>query len=125
MDSSRLPALGHYPRLRRVADYVVANPAEEIDLSTAARIACLSPKYFSRYFKNSTGIGFHDWLARVRIELAKEEFRDLEQSITTIAGKVGYKEIGTFERQFKKLEGVTPREYRHQLARSVANLDNR
>lgn len=59
--------LSYYPRLGAVARFVSESLETSICLADAARVAHLSPKYFSRYFKVRMGIGFHEWLTQERV----------------------------------------------------------
>jgi AraC-like DNA-binding protein len=66
-----------------------------------------SPYYISRIYKDQTGEGILDLINRVRIEKAKELLKqDLTQEL--IAEKVGFTNVRTFQRVFKKIEGTTP-----------------
>lgn len=58
------------------------------------------------------GIGFSDWLRRVRVEQAKRILQTQRLRITDVAMAVGYRDITTFERHFKTCEKLTPVQYR-------------
>ncbi|RAV04993.1 helix-turn-helix domain-containing protein [Paenibacillus sp. YN15] len=66
----------------------------------------------SRLFKNEFGEKFVDYLARMRMELAKRLLQETEKSVHEIAEEIGYNHAFSFIRVFKKLEGVTPGDYR-------------
>lgn len=105
-------AFKYYRRLRRVRRYVYQNYSEPISLAQVADIAALEKKYFSTYFHAKTGICFRDWLTDVRIRHAMELMERDNQSITTIAQDVGYQDLRTFERAFKKWTGMSPRSFK-------------
>lgn len=66
-----------------------------------------SPYYVSKIYKDQTGEGILDLINRVRIEKAKELLKqELTQEL--IAEKVGFTNVRTFQRVFKKIEGTTP-----------------
>lgn len=72
----------------------------------------MNPTYLSSLFKKKTGIGFIEYLTQVRIEEAKELLSNPNRSISDTAGEVGYKDAKHFTRQFKKIVGLSPAEYR-------------
>ncbi len=88
-------------------------------LTDAASIAGLEQKYFSRFFKEKTGIGFSLWLNVVRTHEAEKILSDSNVPITDVAAAVGYRDLRTFQRNFKKLIGVTPFQYRRRIRRSL------
>jgi len=100
--------IDYYPRLRRLRDYVVHNLHEEISLEDAARQAGMERTYFSTYFHKTTGFCFHSWLRLIRINRALEILRSNDCSITELAFNVGYNDLTTFERAFKRTMGCTP-----------------
>lgn len=105
-------AFRYYRRLRRVESYVEQNYSHPITLGDAARVACLERKYFSAFFRDKTGIRFRDWLACVRVIRAAELMRQNDHTITQVAHAVGFGDLRTFERTFKKFKGTTPRQFK-------------
>lgn len=105
-------AFAYYPRLQRVKEYVERHYAGDIPLRDVARVARLEQKYFSAYFRAKTGMCFRDWLTQQRIDQAKHMMTAQDHSITEVAFAVGYRDLRTFQRAFKKCTGMTPRTYR-------------
>lgn len=99
-------------RITRVLRLVAHDLTRRHTLRDAAKVAGLEPAYFSRVFQRTTGLTFSEWSARVRVEEAKSMLRVLDASITSIAVSVGYTDVTTFERVFRRIERVTPRQYR-------------
>ncbi|WP_343248645.1 helix-turn-helix transcriptional regulator [Diplocloster hominis] len=93
-------------------EYIKEHYAEPLTLKTVARTAHISPYYFSKLFKQFTGVNFVNYLTDVRLDKAKEMLQANELSIKDICYAVGYKDPGYFCRIFKKTVGVTPKEYR-------------
>lgn len=92
--------------------YIETHYAEKIALSSMAEYSGLSECYFSSLFKSKTGKNFYDYLSDVRIQKAKELLISRPQDkIYEIGNQVGYEEIITFNRNFKKIVGVSPREF--------------
>lgn len=98
--------------LRRSLDYIARNYHNRISLDDVSAYAGYSSKYFSRYFKDQTGITFVNYLNRLRIQAAKELLADPNIVIKDVAARVGFENINTFFRVFKQFEGVTPGQYR-------------
>lgn len=99
---------------RRVSEYVLDNYMFNISLNDLAKRFNMSPNWFSTRFKKVTGMGFHEYLVRVRIQFACEALEKTNKSITDIAYECGFGESGYFSRVFKQLVGKTPRQYRQE-----------
>ncbi len=106
----------YYPRLNRLREYVEQSYSEPISLGTAASIAALESSYFSSYFRAKVGITFTEWLRQVRTEKAMELMKAGDFSITHIAYEVGFGDLRTFERAFKKHTRMTPTEFIKSIA---------
>lgn len=98
--------------LKRVRDYVEQNPSKEVPLSAAAKIAVLESTYFSALFHEKVGVTFSEWLQYVRIRRALEMMNWGDYSISEIAYAVGFANLRTFERTFKKWTNVNPRTFK-------------
>ncbi|MBW4084602.1 helix-turn-helix domain-containing protein [Paenibacillus sp. S150] len=73
------------------------------------------PQYISRVFRQETGISFTDYLAQYRLGVAKKWLKDTDLTITEIAMKLKYNNPANFIRYFRKMEGITPGQYRTNL----------
>jgi two-component system, response regulator YesN len=105
----------YYPALKRVDEFVHQHPSQQIRLADAARVACMERKYFSAFFREKTAVRFREWIALIRIERAMNLMRGQDQPVTRIGLAVGYKDVRTFERAFKRLTGTTPRDFRASI----------
>ncbi|UKI37228.1 MAG: helix-turn-helix transcriptional regulator [Clostridiales bacterium] len=88
---------------------------QDPDLNIAAIgffILTLPPHIFQKVFKNEYGISLFDFIHKYRISKAKDLMSKSGNSIADIALAVGYAQIRTFNRIFKKYEGMTPSEFR-------------
>ena len=101
-------------KVERVTNYVTEHHAQEIPLSVVAELVGMSESAFSRFFAKATGNGFSRFLNRVRIARACELLSDTDQPITGICFAVGFNNVANFNRRFRELKSVTPREYRNQ-----------
>ncbi len=105
----------YYPRLNRLREYVEQSYSEPISLGNAASIAALERSYFSSYFHAKVGITFTEWLRQVRIEKAMALMKAGDFSIAEVAYEVGFGDLRTFERAFKKHTLTTPREFKKSV----------
>ncbi len=115
-DRTNGAAFDYYPRLKRLHEYVEQNYSEPISLKKAAGIVALESSYFSTYFRAKVGITFTDWLRQVRISKAMELMKAKDFSISEVAEEVGFADLGTFERAFKKHTLMTPMEFKKSVA---------
>ncbi len=106
----------YYPRLKKLREHVEQTYSEPISLGKAAGIAALESSYFSSYFRAKVGITFTDWLRQVRTEKAMALMKAGDFSITHIAYEVGFGDLRTFERAFKKHTRMTPLQFKKTVA---------
>ncbi len=81
-----------------------------------AALVGMSASHFARVFKATFGTSPIDWLRRERISQAKRRLVETQDAIQWIAQEVGYHDRFFFSKDFKKLTGFTPREYRRREA---------
>jgi AraC-like DNA-binding protein len=113
-DKIKTEAFTDNPRLARVQRFCEENPAARISLVDAARVANLEASYFSSFFHEKTGVCFHSWLNYKRVLRAMHSLADTDLSITLVSRRVGFRDLRTFQRAFKRFASVTPTEYRKQ-----------
>jgi AraC family transcriptional regulator len=98
--------------LQRVLERMKADFSTSLDLQTIAAESGYSRTHFLRTFRASTGYSPHDWLTRLRIEEAKARLQKKAYSLIDIALDCGFSSHGHFTNTFRRIVGVTPREYR-------------
>ena len=76
----------------------------------------ISTSYLSRIFKADMGVSVVDYIHSVRISAAKELLRGTADTLDEIALQTGFSNRWVFMRVFKKLEGMTPGEFRQHCA---------
>ena len=85
---------------------------EEISLNTVANVANVSSNHFSALFSQNMGQTFIEYLTSLRMNKAKELLRCTGMRSSEIAGEIGYKDAHYFSYLFKKIQGMTPSDYR-------------
>ena len=106
--------------MARVLRQVTQDLTKRFTCAGAAQVAGLERAYFSKRFRSVMSVSFSTWNARVRVEEAKRLLHAIDLSITAISASVGYDDVTTFERVFKRLEGICPREHRRRIFRRTA-----
>jgi transcriptional regulator GlxA family with amidase domain len=120
-DTQRAPGFAcNDRRVARVLRFVMQDLTQRATCASAARVAGLERAYFSRLFRGVMSVTFTEWNASVRVDEAKRLLREIDLSITAVGASVGYDDVTTFERVFKRLEGICPREHRRRMARRDA-----
>lgn len=99
----------------KAKSYISENYNKDISLDDVSHEVDISPYYFSKLFKEETGVKFIDYLTKVRIGEAKKILTNKETSIKNICIDVGYSDPNYFSRTFKKYTGQTPTQYRERM----------
>lgn len=98
-------------RINKAFNFILQNFTEVITLEEISALVNLTPTSFCRYFKLHTQKSFTRYLNEVRISYACKLLKEREFSITRIGYESGFQNLSNFNRQFKKIRGVTPRAY--------------
>ena len=99
-------------QIEETVRYISAHYSENLKLKDMAERVYISPQYLSGLFKKEMNMTISDYIAKIRMERAKELLKDTGLSIGEIAEKTGYKDIRHFSTMFKRLTGLTPSEFR-------------
>ncbi len=100
------------PIISYVMDYIANGVGSEISLDHLAESLNLSAAYLSVYIKEKTGANFSEHFNSVRIRKAKDLLGASSMSIQEISSHLGYSNVTSFNRMFKKMTGIPPGEYR-------------
>lgn len=98
----------------KAISYISDNYRKDISLETVSREVNINPYYFSKKFKEETGVNFIDYLTDIRIGKAKELLKEDKLSIKEVCLASGYSDPNYFSRIFKKVENITPSEFRER-----------
>jgi two-component system response regulator YesN len=79
----------------------------------------ISVSNLSHFFKEQMGIGFASYLQTLRIEKAKQLLTSSNNSIDVIAKEIGYSSGESLLKLFKRMEGMSPSQYRRNVANAV------
>ena len=106
--------------ISRAEKYVAENFCDpNISLISVAKYVGLSSAHFSTVFSQTLGRSFINYLTAMRIERAKELLTTTSLKLSTIAMEIGYNEPNYFSHVFRKVEGITPKEYRNRANQSA------
>ncbi len=104
--------------IKETIRYLTCNITKDISLTEMGSHLGVNPSYLSRIFKEETGMPLINYINHQRIELSKYYFETEMDNITEVAFRVGYNDSSYFAKTFKKLTGISPKEY-------IKNLQNR
>ncbi|MBQ2283186.1 MAG: AraC family transcriptional regulator [Agathobacter sp.] len=102
-------------KMKLVLRYVENNYMEHISIADIADVAGFSESHFMRYFKETMGTSFVDYLKDYRLTMAARLLVTSDAAILNIASEVGFDNLSYFNRAFKKRYGMTPSQYRNSL----------
>jgi AraC family transcriptional regulator len=100
--------------LQRAIAYINENLADELSLKAIAAVAQMSPFYFARLFKRSTGLTPNQYVTNRRMERAKQILIEQDLSVVEVAQEIGIQSQSHFNKVFREYTGVTPKTYRHR-----------
>ena len=98
--------------IANVRAFIDQHYTEKISLETVAKQFNVNKSYLLRVFKGNTGLTVNNYILQKRILMAKNELRFTNKTLDVIALECGLEEANYFIRVFKKIEGLTPGEYR-------------
>jgi AraC family L-rhamnose operon transcriptional activator RhaR/AraC family L-rhamnose operon regulatory protein RhaS len=99
-------------RIGEALSHLERNIHREVNLEELASIAQMSQRSFLRVFQSATGASPLAWVIEQRINRARHLLRHTDRRITEIAFDVGFNDSNYFSRQFGKITGFSPRDYR-------------
>lgn len=103
--------------------YIENNYNKRISLDEISSEVAISKRNFIRRFKNATGNTPIEYIQRVRVEAVKKALETTQKTIEEIVRNVGYDDMTTFRKLFKRITGISPNEYRKKYTRLVYMLN--
>ena len=103
------------PCITSAKSFILAHASEPLHLRDVAEYLHVSTNYFSKFFKKATGMGFSEFLARARVEIAKKSLADPVLLINEVASEAGFGSLSQFNRIFHRHAGCSPSAYRASL----------
>ena len=100
--------------LAAVKEYLDEHYTERITLDDLAERFFINKFYLSKIFRETYGTTINNYLISKRITRAKQLLRFTDMTVDEIGVAVGMTDANYFSRMFRKVEGISPREYRKQ-----------
>ena len=100
--------------LKKVLSYIQENFNKPLTLNQIAQQIMITPNYLCRYFKKKMGMTVFQYMKQYRINKSIDLLLQSDLSIINIAMQCGFDNLSYYIRTFKKLTGLTPKQYRRQ-----------
>lgn len=107
-------------RLRRLKDRVEAGISGPLSIAELAGECGMSSRHLIRTFKNTVGITLSDYIAIARIRRAQQELAQEDALIKVVAFNCGFQSAAAFSASFRKVTGLTPKQFRQERFRYAA-----
>lgn len=99
-------------KIKKALRFIETNYNTSISLNQISALSEMSPKYFCRVFKETTGRTPVDYLNYYRVYRAASQLKITEDSVTEIAYRCGFSDLSYFIKTFRRYKGVTPHRFR-------------
>ena len=107
---------------QEVIEMVRKDYTKDITLKMVADTLHLNAVYLGQLFKKEMNNSFSQYLNQIRIKKAQQLLLYSNQNINEIADEIGYNNTNYFSKMFKKLNGITPKEFREQYLKEYSNV---
>jgi two-component system response regulator YesN len=108
----------HTETIHKAKAFIKANYHRDISIKDISEHVFLSPNYLGAIFKTETGFTIFDYTTQVRMDAAVDLLKNPSLKIQEISQAIGYKNVQSFNRFFKKAQKMTPLEYRRSIIES-------
>ncbi|WP_201618325.1 GlxA family transcriptional regulator [Psychrobacter urativorans] len=105
------------PLVKRVQEFIEDNFNQPIQVSDLATMVNITPRTLNRRFQSCVAMRPIEYIQAVRIEQAKRLLELGDVTIKSLADQVGYNDISSFTRLFKRATELTPKEYQKKFSR--------
>jgi len=99
-------------RMQQICTYVMAHYVHTISLDEIAAEVGMNRSTFCSYFKRCKGMTFSQFVTQYRLNTACELLKHSQKQVSEICFAVGFNDVPHFNRVFKELKGVSPKDYR-------------
>ena len=99
-------------RIDMVLNYIYRNLNDDLDVNVAASILNMNVSAFCHYFKKTTNRTFSNFVNHMRIGNASKLLIETDKHVSEIAFESGYNSLSNFNKWFRNMKGVSPKEYR-------------
>lgn len=106
-------------RMQMIHEYVEGNYQDQISLEEVSKLINMTVPAFCRYFKKLTQKTFTQFVNELRVAHACRLLSDEHLSIASVSFESGFNNLSHFNKQFKSIAGLSPREYRKHLKKVV------
>ncbi|MBQ0753991.1 MAG: helix-turn-helix domain-containing protein [Gammaproteobacteria bacterium] len=106
---------GRDAAIERVIEYMRANVGNELPLAQLSDMAAMSDRTFVRRFRSVAGMPPGQYLQKMRLDIAKHLLEETDQPLERIVLEVGYSDVSSFRRLFKKEVSVSPSAFRERF----------
>lgn len=103
---------GKSEMIRAALEYITDNYSENITIEQLAETVHLSKSYFMSRFRQAAGVSAVEYITQIRIRAACSALLEGSKSVSEISFECGFRNLSNFNRQFRRLMGCTPNEYR-------------
>ena len=107
--------LEDYSSLQKASKYIMQNFQNSINIRDLLKITNMSNTAFYETFKKTYRMPFKDYLLNIRVGYACKLLTEGSHHISEIAYQSGFGNISNFNRQFKKIKGITPSQFQEQI----------
>ncbi len=109
-------------RIGVIHEYLMNHYKEDIDLEKLSNLVSLAKGSLCRFFKGNMGMTIFEYLNKIRIDYACKLLMDQDLSILEVSFDSGFNNLSHFNKQFKKIIGLTPTDYKKRFKNLIKSL---
>lgn len=106
---------GDQQRIDTICEYLDRQFASDINLAEVAELVHMDPASLCRFFKRATGRTMTTYVTEFRVAAATHLLMETDLSVLEVGLQVGFGTYSNFNRQFKRMKGMSPRSLREQI----------
>ncbi|WP_139924908.1 GlxA family transcriptional regulator [Hymenobacter sp. DG01] len=106
--------------IKKAQAYIETNYREKISVDQLASMLALGRRNLERRFKKATSNSVVEYIQRVKMEAAKNSLESSRDNVTEVMYNVGYTDPKAFRLTFKRITGLSPKQYRSKYQREAA-----